>query len=107
MQIGQFKLKLDMVMGGAGDIARTARARTVGINGFVHGLQNHRILALAQIVVGTPDHDFALSLRRHPGRARKVTAMALQISKYPIAALGTDLTYRGLECGLVIHLHRP
>jgi hypothetical protein len=59
MQRGQLRLEFDMIVGGAGDIARAARARAGLVDGPVHGFDDHRVLALAEVVVGTPDDDVA------------------------------------------------
>ena len=69
VQVGQLGLEFDVIVGGAGDVARAARARAGLVDGPVHGLDDDRVLALAEIVVGAPDdHVARLALRRSPGR---------------------------------------
>src|SRR5665213_592039 len=72
--------------------------------GYEGGFQHHRVLALAEVVVRTPDHHVAgLARRRGPGGDGKGAAMALQIGEDPIAALVAHLAHGGLERGLVVH----
>ena len=61
VQVGELGLQLDVIVGGAGDVARAAGAGAGLVDGLVHGLEHDRVLALAEIVVGAPDHDVARS----------------------------------------------
>ena len=54
VQIGQFSLKPFMIDGCAGNIPRAARPCACGVNRFVHGGQNRRMLAHAQIIIAAP-----------------------------------------------------
>ncbi len=108
MPVGQLGLQLDMVAGGARDVARAAGARASLVDGGVHGLGDNRVLTLAEIVVRAPDHDVAFAVRTHPGRTRKSAATALEIGEHPVTPLGPDLLHRGPDGGLVIHAaHDP
>ena len=57
VQIGELALQLDVEVGGAGDVARAARAGAGGVDRLVHGGEHLRVLAHAEIVVGAPDRD--------------------------------------------------
>ena len=104
VQLGEFGLQFDVIMGGAGDVARAAGAGAGLVDGLVHGVGDDGVLPLADIVVGAPDHDVALAaVIPGPGRARKVAAIAFQVGENPIASLALDLLDGGLECGLVVH----
>src|SRR4029078_9265628 len=95
-----------MIVGGAGDIARAARARTGAVDGFVHGIQNYRVLALTQIVIGAPDGDFAfLAFRIGPERLGEPAADALQIRKNPVTAFTPDRSKGILKVGFIGKSH--
>ena len=57
VQVGELGLELDVIVGGAGDVARAARAGADGVDRLVHGGEHGRVLAHAEIVVGAPDGD--------------------------------------------------
>jgi len=61
------------------------------------------VLAHAEIIVGAPDHDVALALRRVPDRVREPAGRALQIGEHAIAALGVEAIEGGIEELGVIH----
>ena len=73
VQVGQLALQLDVIVGGAGDVARAAGAGAGLVDGLVHGVEHDRVLALAEIVVGAPDDDVALARRRRGSRWRAGT----------------------------------
>jgi len=108
VQVGQFPFEFDMEVSRAGNVARAARARAVGVDGRVHGVGHDRVLALAKIVVRAPDNDLALgSVIAGPGGAREIAAVALEIGEDPIAALVAHLLDGVAESGLVVHRRRP
>ena len=51
VQISDLGFELDVVVRGTGNVARAARARAGRIEGFVHGGDDGRMLAHAEIVV--------------------------------------------------------
>ena len=71
VQVGQFLFELHQRMMGAGDVAGAAGAGADSCGGLDHGADHLRMLAHAEIVVGTPDHDIARALRRVPDRMRE------------------------------------
>ena len=66
VQVGKLGLQFNQRMIGARDVARAARARAHARRGLDHRADHLRVLAHAEIVVGAPDHDVALALRRVP-----------------------------------------
>ena len=92
VQVGEFELQLHMIAGRAGDVPGSARAGAGLVDGRLHGVQHHRVLALGQVVVGAPDHDLGgRAVRTGPGGIRKTAAMPLQVGKNPIPAFRPDL----------------
>ena len=87
MQVGQFLLELHQRMMGAGDVAGAAGAGADAGRGLDHGADHLRVLAHAEIVVGAPDHDVALALRRVPDRVRKAARDALEVGENAVAPL--------------------
>ena len=63
VQVGDLRLELDVVVRGAGDVARAAGARAGGVERRVHGGEHGGVLAHAEVVVGAPHGD-------RPGRRR-------------------------------------
>ena len=87
MEVGKLGLELDVIVGGAGDIAGAARARAHLIDRRVHGVADHGALAHAEIVVRAPHRHFAnVSPGEMIGRGIGPAA-PLQIGKDPVAAL--------------------
>ena len=63
-QIGELGFELDQRMVRAGDVAGAAGAGADARGGLHHGADHLRVLAHAEIVVGAPDGDLALAVRR-------------------------------------------
>src|SRR5206468_1190475 len=102
--VGKLMFELDVVVRGARDVAGASRARAGLVDGLVHGIDHDRVLALAQVVVGAPDHHVALFAARHgPRGQREIAAMALQVGEDAVAALGADLLDGVPERSFVIH----
>ena len=59
VEVGKLGLELDMIMGGAGDVAGAAGAGADSVDRLMHGGEHHRVLAHAEIVVGAPHGDVA------------------------------------------------
>ena len=57
VQVGELGLELDVIVRGAGDVARAARAGADRVDRLVHGGDHGRVLAHAEVVVGAPDGD--------------------------------------------------
>ncbi len=104
VQAGQLTFKGHVIAGGAGNIARAARAGSRLVDGRMHGLDDHRVLALAQIVVRAPDHHVALAaVGAGPARAGKFAAIALEVGEDAIAPFAPDLFNGVFEGGLIVH----
>ena len=103
VQIGKFLLELDQRMVGAGDIAGAAGAGADAGRGLDHGADHLRMLTHAEVVVGTPDHDVARSLRRVPGGVGKPAGDALEVGENAIAPLVMKAIERGTEELAIIH----
>ena len=68
VQVGKLGLELDVVVRGARDVARAARAGAGRIERLVHGGEHGGMLAHAKVVVGAPDGDRPWRRRREvPG----------------------------------------
>ena len=64
VQIGQLGFQLDMIMRGAGDVARAARTGAGRVDRLMHGRQHLGMLAHAEIIVAAPDGDRPRLARR-------------------------------------------
>ena len=95
MQIGQLAVQLDMIMRGAGDVARAARTGARRVDRLMHRRQHLGMLAHVQIIVGAPDRDRtpapvgAIRVRIEIGLG-VVAALAHDVGEYPIAALPAE-----------------
>ena len=87
VQVGQLVLQLDVVVGGAGDVARAARAGAGKVERRVHGGEHGRVLAHAEVVVGAPHGDGPGAVRREVLRGREAAAVAPDVGEHPVAAL--------------------
>src|SRR5436309_14525044 len=90
-------------MMGTRDVAGAAGACADPCGGLDHGADHLGVLAHAEIVVGTPDHDVALALWRVPDRMREPARDPLEIGKNPIPPLLVQGTEGALEKLGVIH----
>ena len=68
VQVGELGLELDVIMGGAGDVAGAAGARAHLVDRLMHGGADDRVLAHAEIVVGAPHGDVADAASARNGR---------------------------------------
>lgn len=104
MQVGKFLLQQDVVMVGTRNIPGASRTRATVIDRLMHGGNHGRVLAHAQIVVGTPDGYVPFSFGCVSGGARKLTAMPLEIGEHSVAAFLMKTVQFALEKCLEIHL---
>ena len=103
MQVAQFALEQHVEMVGAGNVARTAGAGAAAVDRGVHRGQHLRMLAHAQIIVGTPDRDFLPGTVPVPGRLREMPRMALDIGEHAIAAFPVQIVDPLAEETVVLH----
>src|ERR1700741_3946250 len=103
MEVGKLRLELHQRMMRSGDVAGAAGAGADAGGGLDHGADHLGVLAHAEIVVGTPDHDVALADRRVPHRMREAASDPFQIGKNPVAPLVMHAVEGGLEKLAVIH----
>ena len=103
MQIGKLPLQLNMIMVRARDIARATSPGTTQIQRFMHRSDHVRMLAHAQVIVGTPDRHQRPVAPVQMRRTRKIAGVPLQIGEHPIVAL----TVKAIEVlskeGFVVH----
>ena len=107
VQVRDLALQLDVVMGGAGDVARAARAGPGEVERRVHGGEHGRVLAHAEIVVRAPHGDGPGPVRRKVLRGRKAAAVAPDVGEHPIAPLRLQCQQCLGERLRVIHEFRP
>ena len=107
VQIGQLGLELDVIVGGAGDVARAAGARAGRVDRLVHGGEHGRMLAHAEVVVGAPDGDRPGAAAHIVAGGGKTAAIAPDVGEHPVAAFILERLQR-LGKGLaVVHLPTP
>jgi len=108
--VGQLALQEDVVVVGAGDIARAPRAGAALGEGADHGGDDLRVLAHAEVVVAAPDHDLFSgtgAAGNMPQGDGKAAGAAFEVGKDAIAALGLQGVDRALEQALVVHGSPP
>src|SRR5215213_5679426 len=91
---------------GARDIARAAGARAHARRRLDHRADHLRMLPHAEVIVGAPDDDVTLALRRMPICMRKPARDALEVGKDTIAPLVAQRLEGSSENGVVIHATR-
>ena len=75
-------------MAGSRNVARPPRAGADPINSFMHCCEHHRMLAHAQVIVGTPDGN--LILQTMIKGLGKVAGASLQVRKDSISIFASD-----------------
>src|SRR4029079_18702118 len=103
VQPGELALERHMQGVGAGDVARAAGARALGVDRRLHGFEHDRMLAHRQIVVAAPHGDIARLAVLVEARAREGADDALQLGEYAIAPLVAQAIEMAREESLVIH----
>ena len=104
VQIGELGLELDVIVGGAGDVARAAGAGADRLDRLVHGGEHRRVLAHAEIIVGAPHRHVADAALGEMIGGRVGPAAALQIGEDAVAAFLMQRLKVLAETELVIHL---
>jgi hypothetical protein len=107
MQVGELGLELDVVVGGAGYVARAAGTGADRVDRLMHCSADHGVLAHAEIVVRAPHGHLA---RAMPGEVLGGwigSAAALQIGKDAVAALAMQRFQVLAEAILIIHSYLP
>ncbi len=95
MQIGEFRLQQQVVMGVAADVAGAARPGAAGLHGFHHGGHNIRVLAHAEVIIAAPDRHILHFAVAVASGLRKQAPAAFQIGKDSVVAFGLE----GVELG--------
>ena len=104
MQIGKLGFQALVVHRGAGNIARAARTGAGGVDRGVHGGQNHRVLAHAQIIVAAPDSDLLLAaIGLAPDGMRIGLILAFDINERPVPAFIMQALQRVVELAGIRH----
>ena len=101
VQIGKLGFQLDMIMRGAGDVARAAGARAGRVDGLVHGGEHLGMLAHAEIVVAAPHRDGPPGAFGMEIRVRVGAALAHDIGEDAIAAFAAQARERIPEPGQI------
>ena len=104
MKIGKFLLKLNVIMGVATNVARSARASTYIMQRVLHRSDHLRMLSHAEIIVRTPHRDILGSIM--PGKTPRIGIrpfIAQDIYKNAIAPFGVKPVNRFFENSIVIH----
>ena len=104
VEIGKLRLKLDMHVSRARDVAGAARAGADIPQRLVHGLEDGGMLAHCEIVVGAPNGDIPFALRGDQGGFRKIAAATLDVGEFAITPLRPESGDGSAEY-VVMHLH--
>ena len=106
MQVSELSLKVYVISGCARNVARTARSCTKTVDRLMHGVDDIIVLPHAEIIVGTPDRDFALTVLESRGRLWKPSLVTVQVHEYAVPAFavnGIEGVFKGLQ---MFHLLR-
>ena len=104
MQVSEFMLKLDMIMGVAADVARAARTRAHIVQSIFHRADDVGMLSHAKIIVRAPNGDVFGTIMS--GKAARVGVAALipqYVDEYAIATLCMEPVNRLFENSVIIH----
>ncbi len=102
MQVRELALEQDVVVAGAGNVARAAGPGAAALDRLVHGGEHQGVLSHAEIVVGAPYRDLAaravvIGTRKRPGPP-------LEIGEYPVASFRPQRVEPLFEEAFVIHV---
>src|SRR5437763_6848518 len=102
MEIRKLSLQLHQSPVRTRNVARPAGARAHPASGGAHCVDYLRVLAHAEIVVRTPDHDVPLAARAVPERVGELPCLALQISEDTIATLPLQSSNGRLKTPVIV-----
>ena len=103
VKAGEFFLKQDMIMVGAGNIPGPARTGAATVDGRDHRVAHQGVLSHAKIIVRTPNGDIRQRIVFVPNRARETATFSLKISENPVSALSLQALDLVTEETVVIH----
>ena len=104
MQVGELGLELDVIVGGAGDVAGAAGAGADRVDRLVHGREHGGMLAHAEIVVRAPDGDgMALLVGLEVLGGGKLAPAALQVGEDAVAPFAMQRLEMLSEQLFVVH----
>ena len=86
MQVSQFLFEFDMIMCGAGNVARAPGTGAHVIDGFVHCRKDNGMLAHTKVVIGTPDGDFTFTTLPAVKGTGEPAPDAADIGKFSVTA---------------------
>src|SRR5262249_42038058 len=88
----------------AGDVAGAASTGAHARRRFDHGADHFWMLAHAEIIVGTPNHDLLRPIRRMPDGMREAAGDALEIGEHAIAPFLVHAGKRGGKEMIIGHM---
>ena len=103
VEIGEFGFQLHMVVVGARDVAGAARACAAFVEAGVHRFEHRGVLAHAEIVVRAPHGHCLLLVSDEAGGVGEAAAVALDVGKHPVAAIGAHHIELTGKKGFEIH----
>ncbi len=107
MEVGKLLFEQDVVVVGAGDVAGAAGTGATLVDGEFHRLGHFRVLAHAEIIVGTPDRDIRRAFGRIARRLGEAALLALKVGENAIAAFLMQAVQLVLEESLEVHPESP
>ena len=103
VEVSQLALEQHVVVVGARDVARAARARAAFVEAIMHRFEHRGVLAHAEIVVRAPHGDGLRFLIDEARRVRELAAVALDIGEDPIPSVSAHSVQLAGEIGFEIH----
>src|SRR5579863_3139707 len=107
MEIRKFPLEENVVVVGAGNIARTTSSRAATVQRFMHRRKHFWVLTHAEIIVRAPHHYVTETAGMMLLRPGKPAGASLQIGERAVAFLSTKALQLPMKMGLVIHSVLP
>ena len=108
VQVGEFMLKVDVIMGVAADVARAARTGADVVQRLFHRLDDLRMLAHREIVVRAPDGDRLRPVMASKAACvRKSAFVAQNIDEDAVASLFVQPVDRACENIVIVHVSAP
>ena len=106
MQLGKFAFQRYHGMAVTRNVARAAGPGRSGICCVAHGADHVRVLAHAEIVIGTPDDHFMHAAITVMQRHRMASGNPLQLNKMPVAILGFQPIQSRIEMRIIVAVKR-